>query len=50
MPALGAGIGVGIGAGLVAFYLVRTLLQRTPLAALPESSDSEATPRYRIPG
>lgn len=50
MPAVGVGVGVGIGVGLVAYYLARTLLQRTPLAALPESWDSEATPRYRTPG
>lgn len=31
LPAVGVGVGVAVGAGLVAFYVARLLLQRTPL-------------------
>lgn len=49
MPALGAGIGVG----LVAFYVMRIMLQRTPLRPLPVTDAArvakrEATSRSRL--
>jgi len=33
--AAGAGIGVGVGVGLVALYLTRVFMQRTPLLGDP---------------
>lgn len=35
-------IGVAIGAGLVAYYIARVLLQRTPLRVVPEAPERAA--------
>lgn len=50
--AAGAGIGVGVGVGLVALYLARVLMQRTPLLDDPTipAPDTDAPGAFPVRG